>query len=89
MASEKALKIENTTESIEALAREVERLKLKLEEERQKLNDVPCKYYLAMSVHSLTLRFLLGIDWLLPGTIVTVSIGPDSSDLTSKKSHCH
>ncbi|CAM1297019.1 GNB5 (predicted) [Pycnogonum litorale] len=41
MASEKSLKIENTSESIEALAREVERLKAKLEEERQKLNDVP------------------------------------------------
>lgn len=33
-------------ESVEALSREAEGLKVKLEEERQKLNDVPCEYLL-------------------------------------------
>lgn len=34
------------SESIEALTREAEALKHKLEEERQKLNDVTCKFQL-------------------------------------------
>ena len=38
-----SLKIDTPAESIEALAKEAETLKAKLEEERQKLNDVARK----------------------------------------------
>ena len=37
------LKVEQA-ENLEQLQRESEALKARLEEERQKLNDVPCKY---------------------------------------------
>lgn len=39
-------------ETLESLLREAEALKQKLEEERQKLNDVSCKYYLIMYLTS-------------------------------------
>lgn len=39
MATE-ALRVDNTTESIDSLSREAESLKVKLEEEKAKLNDV-------------------------------------------------
>lgn len=42
--SDGGLKVEQPMESMEALSREAEELKVKLEEERQKLNDVPRKY---------------------------------------------
>ena len=44
MSADLSLKIDTPAESIEALAKEAEALKTKLEEERQKLNDVACKY---------------------------------------------
>lgn len=37
----------NTSDKIAALTKEAENLKLKLEEERQKLNDVACKFLIA------------------------------------------
>lgn len=40
MSADLSLKIDTPAESIEALAKEAEALKTKLEEERQKLNDV-------------------------------------------------
>lgn len=40
MSTDVSLKIDTPAESIEALAKEAETLKAKLEEERQKLNDV-------------------------------------------------
>jgi predicted phage tail protein len=43
MASDGELKVHSPGESIEALTKEAEALKAKLEEERQKLNDVACK----------------------------------------------
>lgn len=43
MASDGELKVHSSGESIEALTKEAEALKAKLEEERQKLNDVACK----------------------------------------------
>jgi guanine nucleotide-binding protein subunit beta-5 len=43
MASDGDLKVHNPGESIEALTKEAEALKAKLEEERRKLNDVACK----------------------------------------------
>lgn len=43
--SDGGLKVEQPMESMEALSREAEELKTKLEEERQKLNDVPRKYF--------------------------------------------
>ena len=43
MASDGELKAHSPGESIEALTKEAEALKAKLEEERQKLNDVACK----------------------------------------------
>lgn len=36
----------NTVDKIAALTKEAENLKLKLEEERQKLNDVACKFWI-------------------------------------------
>lgn len=42
--SDGGLKVEQPMESVEALSREAEGLKVKLEEERQKLNDVPREY---------------------------------------------
>lgn len=44
MSSEGGLKIESN-ESVEFLTKEAENLKAKLEEERQKLNDVTCKIF--------------------------------------------
>lgn len=35
---------QSNSDKITALTKEAENLKLKLEEERQKLNDVSCKY---------------------------------------------
>lgn len=43
MASVGEIKAQCPAESIEALSKEAETLKAKLEEERQKLNDVACK----------------------------------------------
>lgn len=43
MASDKVAKV-SPVESIESLMKEAEALKLKLEDERKKLNDVTCKY---------------------------------------------
>ena len=43
MATE-GLKVETQQDSIDALSREAEQLKAKLEEERLKLNDTDCKY---------------------------------------------
>lgn len=43
MSADLSLKIDTPAESIEALAKEAETLKTKLEEERQKLNDVACE----------------------------------------------
>ena len=43
MASDGELKVHSPGESIEALTKEAEALKARLEEERQKLNDVACK----------------------------------------------
>ena len=43
MASDGELKVHSPGESLEALSKEAEALKIKLEEERQKLNDVACK----------------------------------------------
>ena len=43
MATE-ALKPDDQQNSLEALSREAEELKTKLEEERARLNDVDCKY---------------------------------------------
>lgn len=45
MSADLSLKIDTPAESIEALAKEAECLKAKLEEERQKLNDVARKYF--------------------------------------------
>lgn len=36
--------INNTGDKVASLMKEAENLKVKLEEERQKLNDVTCKY---------------------------------------------
>ncbi|KAG1669114.1 Guanine nucleotide-binding protein subunit beta-5 [Nymphon striatum] len=44
MAAEQESHFEATTESIEAYMKEIERLKARLEEETQKLNDVSCEY---------------------------------------------
>lgn len=38
------IQMNNTTDKIATLTKEAENLKLKLEEERQKLNDVACKF---------------------------------------------
>jgi guanine nucleotide-binding protein subunit beta-5 len=43
MASDGEFKVHSPGETIEALTKEAEALKAKLEEERQKLNDVACK----------------------------------------------
>jgi len=43
MATE-ALRPDPVQDSVEALSREAEQLKSKLEDERAKLNDVDCKY---------------------------------------------
>lgn len=43
MSSEGGLKVA-PVDTIESLTKEAESLKVKLEEERQKLNDVTCKY---------------------------------------------
>jgi hypothetical protein len=43
MASVGETKVHGPVENIEALTKEAEALKAKLEEERQKLNDVACK----------------------------------------------
>ena len=43
MATDGELKVHSPGESLEALTKEAESLKIKLEEERQKLNDVACK----------------------------------------------
>lgn len=40
----------STSDKIAVLTKEAENLKLKLEEERQKLNDVACKYIDSHSV---------------------------------------
>ena len=44
MATEPGLRVESPQESFEALSREAESLKTKLEEEKAKLNDVDCMY---------------------------------------------
>lgn len=49
MSSEGGLKADQS-EDLETLQKESEGLKQKLEEERQKLNDVPCEYTLKSSV---------------------------------------
>jgi predicted phage tail protein len=46
MSADLSLKIDTPAESIEALAKEAEALKTKLEEERQKLNDVARKGFI-------------------------------------------
>lgn len=38
----------NTVDKIAALTKEAENLKLKLDEERQKLNDVACKFWIVL-----------------------------------------
>jgi hypothetical protein len=43
MASDGEFKVHSPGETIEVLTKEAETLKAKLEEERQKLNDVACK----------------------------------------------
>jgi predicted phage tail protein len=43
MASVGEIQVHSPAENIEALSKEAEGLKAKLEEERQKLNDIACK----------------------------------------------
>lgn len=59
MSADLSLKIDTPAESIEALAKEAEALKTKLEEERQKLNDVACKHQLYFLSISLTCTTIL------------------------------
>lgn len=44
MATDGELKVNSPVDSLEVLSKEAEMLKTKLEEERQKLNDVACEF---------------------------------------------
>lgn len=55
--SDGGLKVEQPMESMEALSREAEELKVKLEEERQKLNDVPREYFSKAEVSKISVTF--------------------------------
>lgn len=61
MAATEAMRNENVSESIEALSREAEQLKAKIDEERSKLSDVDRKPQASRSgFYSLTLVSALG-----------------------------
>ena len=68
MATE-ALRVDSQQDSIEALSREAESLKMKLIEEKAKLNDTDCKYKISRGYLVSLLRF----GWLSVPNVIRAS----------------